>query len=56
MNSKELYNMLEKLNDKDIELVISMSIRYLEKKRDIRFKDILSDIKIYHKILESRGV
>ena len=55
MTSKQLYDMLESMKDEDIELVISMSIRFLEKKRDIRFKDILSDIKVYREVLERRG-
>ena len=54
MNSKELFNKLETLNDDDIELMISMSIRYLEKNRGFSFKDILNGIKVYHKVLERR--
>lgn len=51
MNSEELWNMLENMKTSEIQTLISMSIRYLEKERYVDFKDQLKDIKKVHKML-----
>lgn len=52
MNSKELWNKLEEMTNKEIQMTISMCITYLEKNRLIDFKDILKDIKGCRKYIE----
>ncbi len=51
MNSKEMWEMLENMDTKDIRLLVDMSIRYLEMDRNVNFKDIIKDIKTIHKNL-----
>ncbi len=51
MNSEELWNMLKNMKTSEIQTLISMSIRYLEKERYVDFKDQLKDIKKVHKML-----
>lgn len=51
MNSEELWNMLENMKTSEIQTLILMSIRYLEKERYVDFKDQLKDIKKVHKML-----
>lgn len=51
MNSLEIYNMLEKMDDKHIQILINVSIKYLEKNRNIKYKEIMKDIKNLHKIM-----
>lgn len=53
MNSKEIWNLLENAEDKEIMIFISMSIQYLEKARNIEFKDIIKNIKNARKCLNS---
>lgn len=45
MNSKDLWNLLERLSDNDIQLLITMSARYLEAKRNKKLKNIIEDMK-----------
>ena len=51
MNSEELWNMFENMETKEIQVMVSIAIRYLEKERYIDFKDQLKDIKKVHKML-----
>ena len=53
MNSKEIWSLLENAEDKEIMIFISMSIQYLEKARNIEFKDIIKNIKNTRKCLNS---
>ena len=54
MSSEKLWNILEDLTTKEIQIMISMSIRYLEMNRQVDFKDILKDIKGCRKYLERK--
>ena len=45
MNSKEMYDMFDKQTNKQLQMLISMAIIYLEKDRLMDFKDIMKDIK-----------
>lgn len=53
MNSKEMWNMLENMETKDIRILVDMCIRYLEMDRNVNFKDIIKDINTIHNFLES---
>lgn len=55
MNSKETWKLLESLETKDIQTLVFMSIRYLEKNRKVDFKEFMKSIKELRKQLE-RGV
>ena len=54
MNSKEMWSLLENLETKDIQLLVTMSIRYLEYNRKINFKKIIKDIENTKKLLDVR--
>ena len=45
MNSKELWELLEKSTTQDIQTMVFMSIIYLEKNRNVPIKEQLKDIK-----------
>lgn len=53
MNSKDLWKDLESKSNEHIQVEISASIVYLVKKRGLRLKDIIKDIK---KISKQLGV
>ena len=54
MSSKEIWVLLEKLTTDDIQVLITMSIRYLEKNRGIDFNSIIKDIKGARKYLDDK--
>lgn len=54
MNSKEIWNLLESLKTEDIQVLITMSVRYLEYNRGIDFKTIIKDLKETKKILDNK--
>jgi len=45
MNSKELWEFLENSSTEDIQVFVTMSIRYLIMARGLELKNILKDIK-----------
>lgn len=51
MKERELYNRLESMEDKDIQIEISASIIYLIKARGFSLRKILRDIKSLTKLL-----
>lgn len=51
MNSEQLWKMFNEMQTKEIRVMVSMAIRYLEKERYIDFKEQLKDIKKVHKML-----
>lgn len=51
MNSKEMFEFFEKSTTREIQILISMAIRYLEEKREVEFKNIIKDIKGARKYL-----
>lgn len=56
MNSKEIWSLLESLETKDIQILVSMSTRYLEYNRGIDFKTIISDLKENKKVLDKKYI
>ena len=52
MNSKQIWNLLEKLETQNIQILIDMSVRYLEYNRGLDFKTIIKDIKNTKKALD----
>ncbi len=54
MNSKEIWNLLESLETADIQVLITMSVRYLEYNRGINFKTIIKDIKETKRVLDNK--
>lgn len=54
MNSVDIWNLLKSLDTKDIKILISMSIKYLEEDREVNFKDIIKDIKECRKMFENK--
>ena len=54
MNSKEIWNLLESLETKDIQVLLTMSVRYLEYNRNINFKKIIKDIKESKRVLDNK--
>lgn len=54
MGSARAYAMLEDMTTKEIQVLISMSIQYLEMNRQVDFKDILKDIKGCRKFLKRK--
>lgn len=51
MNSKELWNLLQGMETKDIMVMATMIIRYLTVSREIKTNDILKEIKKANKFL-----
>lgn len=51
MNSKELFDLLERLSSKDIQVMATMSVRYLVKSRNKKLNEILRDIKKVNKAM-----
>lgn len=52
MTSKEMFNMFEEMTTKELQILITMAIQYLNKNRQVEFKQIMKDIKNVHKLLE----
>lgn len=52
MKSKQLYDKLETLSTKEIQIMVAMSIRYLCMARGLKLKSIIKDLKNIDKILE----
>lgn len=53
---KELYELLNKADVKEIKTMISVSIEYLIGMYGLKFKDIIKDLKDIHKKLIKRGM
>ena len=51
MNSSDLWKILESRNNKEIITMICMSIKYLEKIRGFKYKELMKEIKEINKIL-----
>lgn len=54
MNSKEIWDLLESLETKDIQVLLTMAVRYLEYNRNINFKTIIKDIKETKRVLDNK--
>lgn len=48
MSSARMFTMFEDLSTKELQILVSMAIQYLEKNRGVAFKQQLKDIKIVH--------
>lgn len=51
MKSKELYEKLETLSTKEIQIGIAVSVRYLVKGRGLKLREVIKDLKNLAKIL-----
>lgn len=49
MKSKELYDKLETLSTKDIQIGVAISVRYLVKSRGLKLREIIKDLKNFTK-------
>lgn len=52
---KELFELLNKADKNEILTMVSMSIEYLSHVYELRFKDIIKNLKDIHKKLMKRG-
>lgn len=51
MTSKEMFNLLERLDDKQIQNMLQMCVRYLVLNRKLKLKEIIKDIKKINKLI-----
>ena len=51
MSSKDMFNLLERLDDKQIQTMLQMCIRYLVLNRKLKLKEIIKDIKKINKMI-----
>ena len=51
MNTKKLYEDLESLSTKEIQVMVAISVRYLCMARGLKLKSIIKDLKNIEKIL-----
>lgn len=55
MNSKKLYDILEKNKNADIMAIISSILEYMVNNRGIDFDTMIQDIKEVHEVINKRG-
>lgn len=55
MNSKELYDILEKNKNGDIMAIMSGIVEYMVNNRGIDFDTMIQDIKEVHEVINKRG-
>ena len=55
MNSKELYDILEKNKTADIMAIMSGIVEYMVNNRGIDFDELIQDIKEVHDVINKRG-
>lgn len=55
MNSKELYNILEKNGNADNMAIISAILEYMVNNRELDFDTMIQDIKEVHEVMKKRG-
>lgn len=55
MNSKELYDILEKNKNADIMAIMSGILEYMVNNREKDFDELIQDIKEIHEVIKKRG-
>lgn len=55
MNSKELYEILEKNKNADNMALVSAILEYMTNKRELDFDTMIKDIKEVHEVINKRG-
>ena len=53
LTSKEMFEMFEEMSTKELQILISMAIQYLNQNKGVEFKQIIKDIKNVHKLMNN---
>lgn len=52
MNSRDMFDLFNSMNKKDLKALVVMGVEYLVNQHGDNFKDIVKDIKVLHKRLK----